>query len=74
MEFSKILEKATNDELQKLWNNVMYMDVMLNDDNLFDRASIAFENEIKRRLNNGTMKHKFSDFPTDYEIFVSNCL
>lgn len=72
-DFNKLLEKATNDELKGLWQQVMSMDFIGKWDCLTINVTNAFTREIKKRLNNDTMKSELSDFPTDWELFVSNC-
>ena len=74
MELKEILTRATNEELRKLWGNIMIMDCLSGWDDFAESVSEAFVSEVRKRLNNGTMEHKFSDFPTDWEIFVSDCL
>jgi hypothetical protein len=72
-DFNKLLEKATNDELKGLWQQVMFMD-FINDCNGFvDRVITGFESEIRKRLSNGTMVSEISDFPTDWDLFVNCC-
>jgi hypothetical protein len=74
MELKEILVRATNEELKKLYYSIFMMEY--NDDwtDFSEEVSKAFEDEVRKRLNNGTMKNELSSFPTDWEIFVSNCL
>lgn len=70
---NKLLEKSTNEELQKLWNAIFYMDFMNDCDGFVDRIITDFENEIKKRIENGTMeKPSLMGYPSDYALWVNN--
>lgn len=73
MNFNKLLEKATNEELKDLWQKVMFMDCMSDYNDFVESVNTSFENEIKKRLNNGSMKSEITSFPTDWDLFVNCC-
>lgn len=73
MDFAKILEKATNKELEKLFYTVLFMDFVGKWDCFAISITNAFTSEIKKRLNNGTMESRHSDFPSDWDLFVNCC-
>lgn len=73
MVFTKILEKTTNEELEKLFNIVMALNFIGEWDYLAISVSNTFTREVEKRLSNGTLKKETSKFPTDWELFVNCC-
>lgn len=74
MDFTMILNKLSNDELKKMWYTMTSFEFMA-DCEPFDNAVLdCFENEIKKRITNGSMsKPNLAVSASDWNLFVHNC-